>query len=127
MTKNRAPTPVYLDPGMHSGLEVKGLKPHHPDSRGCLARCTKISLFFILLHPQYPTGPEPIVSQSANLTEKHKLYAFMCANKPYTVLHTTDPKISLCNIKMTDRISQDTCGCKNEMNRALGHLCAHIG
>ena len=25
MTKNRAPTPVYLDPGMHSGLEVKGL------------------------------------------------------------------------------------------------------
>ena len=26
MTKNRAPTPVYLDPGMHSGLEVKGLR-----------------------------------------------------------------------------------------------------
>ena len=26
MTKNRTPTPVYLDPGMHSGLEVKGLK-----------------------------------------------------------------------------------------------------
>ena len=25
MTKNRAPTPVYLDPGMHPGLEVKGL------------------------------------------------------------------------------------------------------
>ena len=25
MTKNRAPTPVYLDPGMHLGLEVKGL------------------------------------------------------------------------------------------------------
>ena len=24
--KNRTPTPVYLDPGMHSGLEVKGLK-----------------------------------------------------------------------------------------------------
>ena len=23
--KNRSPTPVYLDPGMHSGLEVKGL------------------------------------------------------------------------------------------------------
>ena len=23
--KNRTPTPVYLDPGMHSGLEVKGL------------------------------------------------------------------------------------------------------
>ena len=27
-TKNRTPTPVYLDPGMHSGLEVKGLSPH---------------------------------------------------------------------------------------------------
>ena len=27
MTKNRTPTPVYLDPGMHPGLEVKGLKP----------------------------------------------------------------------------------------------------
>ena len=25
MTKSRTPTPVYLDPGMHSGLEVKGL------------------------------------------------------------------------------------------------------
>ena len=25
MTKYRTPTPVYLDPGMHSGLEVKGL------------------------------------------------------------------------------------------------------
>ena len=25
MTKNRTPTPVYLDPGMHHGLEVKGL------------------------------------------------------------------------------------------------------
>ena len=26
MTKNRAPKPVYLDPGMHPGLEVKGLR-----------------------------------------------------------------------------------------------------
>ena len=25
MTKNRTPTPVYLDHGMHPGLEVKGL------------------------------------------------------------------------------------------------------
>ena len=25
MTKNRIRTPVYLDPGMHPGLEVKGL------------------------------------------------------------------------------------------------------
>ena len=25
MTKHRTPTPVYLDPGMHPGLEVKGL------------------------------------------------------------------------------------------------------
>ena len=25
MTKNITPTPVYLDPGMHPGLEVKGL------------------------------------------------------------------------------------------------------
>ena len=25
MAKNRTPTPVYLDPGMHPGLEVKGL------------------------------------------------------------------------------------------------------
>ena len=24
--KNRTPTPVYLDPGMHPGLEVKGLR-----------------------------------------------------------------------------------------------------
>ena len=26
MTKNGTPTPVYLDPGMHPGLEVKVLK-----------------------------------------------------------------------------------------------------
>ena len=26
MTKNRTPALVYLDPGMHPGLEVKGLK-----------------------------------------------------------------------------------------------------
>ena len=26
MTKNRTSTPVYLDPGMHPGLEVKGLR-----------------------------------------------------------------------------------------------------
>ena len=25
MTKNRTPTPVYVDPGMHPGPEVKGL------------------------------------------------------------------------------------------------------
>ena len=33
MTKNRTRTPVYLDPGMHPGLEVKGLtvyKDHRP-------------------------------------------------------------------------------------------------
>ena len=29
MTKNRTPTPVYLDPGMHPGLEVKGLRLYH--------------------------------------------------------------------------------------------------
>ena len=26
MTTNVTPTPVYLDPGMHPGLEVKGLR-----------------------------------------------------------------------------------------------------
>ena len=28
MTENRTRTPVYLDPGMHPGLEVKGLSLH---------------------------------------------------------------------------------------------------
>ena len=28
MTKSRTPTPVYLDPGMHPGLEVKGLNSY---------------------------------------------------------------------------------------------------
>ena len=28
MTKNRTRAPVYLDPGMHPGLEVKGLLKH---------------------------------------------------------------------------------------------------
>ena len=29
LTENRTPTPVYLDPGMHPGLEVKGLRCNH--------------------------------------------------------------------------------------------------
>ena len=33
MTKNRTPTPVYLDPGMHPGLEVKGLRQLETGSR----------------------------------------------------------------------------------------------
>ena len=33
MTKNRTPTPVYLDPGMHPGLEVKGLIAVHVCNR----------------------------------------------------------------------------------------------
>ena len=33
MTKNRTRTPVYLDPGMHPGLEVKGLKVLPPNPR----------------------------------------------------------------------------------------------
>ena len=33
MTKNRTPTPVYLDPGMHPGLEVKGLTILFVESR----------------------------------------------------------------------------------------------
>ena len=32
LEKNRAPTPVYLDPGMHSGLEVKGLMVRPDDT-----------------------------------------------------------------------------------------------
>ena len=47
MTKNRTPTPVYLDPGMHPGLEVKGLTTNilycrlitssfHSDTYGCI-------------------------------------------------------------------------------------------
>ena len=32
MTKNRTRTPVYLDPGMHPGLEVKGLRSHQTSS-----------------------------------------------------------------------------------------------
>ena len=34
MTKNRTRTPVYLDPGMHPGLEVKGLKHVYNKSMG---------------------------------------------------------------------------------------------
>ena len=41
MTKNRTPTPVYLDPGMHPGLEVKGLKQ--------LSLRTKLLLSFLPL------------------------------------------------------------------------------
>ena len=36
MTKNRTPTPVYLDPGMHPGLEVKGLTGKYSTNKGLL-------------------------------------------------------------------------------------------
>ena len=35
MTKNRTPTPVYLDPGMHPGLEVKGLNEQPANLNDC--------------------------------------------------------------------------------------------
>ena len=40
MTKNRTPTPVYLDPGMHSGLEVKGLKRYWLNALCLLGECS---------------------------------------------------------------------------------------
>ena len=47
MTKNRDPTPVYLDPGMHSGLEVKGLSKKYliSDKKGSIS-----SLLLLLGH-----------------------------------------------------------------------------
>ena len=53
MTKNRTPTPVYLGPGMHPGLEVKGLTVtvlptitlhtnsarHSPVKHGTISQC----------------------------------------------------------------------------------------
>ena len=33
MTKNRTPTLVYLDPGMHPGIEVKGLNALSPSAQ----------------------------------------------------------------------------------------------
>ena len=33
--ENRTPTPVYLDPGMHPGLEVKGLNGGYWERNGC--------------------------------------------------------------------------------------------
>ena len=45
MTKNRTPTLVYLDPGMHPGLEVKGLNM----SRGLVDKKTlNLNLLFCI-------------------------------------------------------------------------------
>ena len=55
MTKNRTPTPVYLDPGMHSGLEVKGLKTE---------RQTFKMIFKLLCIDWYPHIFEPSVKRS---------------------------------------------------------------
>ena len=56
MTKNRTPTPVYLDPGMHPGLEVKGLKICITNSdrrrQSCLYHMCTYSTYYtnILVH-----------------------------------------------------------------------------
>ena len=44
MTKNRTPTPVYLDPGMHPGLEVKGLMAMKNQTSARLLLVTTTSL-----------------------------------------------------------------------------------
>ena len=43
MTKNTTPTPVYLDTGMHPGLEVKGLTP--PDNTFQLSLSDSITIY----------------------------------------------------------------------------------
>ena len=55
MTKNRTPTPVYLDPGMHSGLEVKGLRDPLPRLR------------FYLSTPEHNFGESQIRSYMKSL------------------------------------------------------------
>ena len=47
MTKNRTPTPVYLDPGMHPGLEVKGLIDSipHPSPHPLISTISSVRFF----------------------------------------------------------------------------------
>ena len=45
MTKNRTRTPVYLDPGMHPGLEVKGLITMRAISTNYHVRCENLGVF----------------------------------------------------------------------------------
>ena len=60
MTKNRTPTPVYLDPGMHSGLEVKGLTLPHLQIKIWCVRFFATGLVLklpFLDQPREPTRP----------------------------------------------------------------------
>ena len=49
MTKNRTPTLVYLDPGMHPGLEVKGLTVCPTTSQAPHITINCIALIFLAL------------------------------------------------------------------------------
>ena len=52
MTKNRAPTLVYLDPGMHPGLEVKGLKYYAMQSQTEVSVLYEKELLLMFVCPQ---------------------------------------------------------------------------
>ena len=52
MTKNRTPTPVYLDPGMHPGLEVKGLNiknNHHLHKHELMLQTVIINDYWLII------------------------------------------------------------------------------
>ena len=69
MTKNRTPTPVYLDPGMHPGLEVKGLRCRF--SNHSIFRIYKSTLQYIYIFRLYIstlTGFKDIEVKWARLT-----------------------------------------------------------
>ena len=69
MTKNGARTPVYLDPGMHPGLEVKGLTI---DCASMLSSCVSTILCECCLHWPLVTQYQYIVRY--NFILSHNTY-----------------------------------------------------
>ena len=66
MTKNRTPKPVYLDPGMHPGLEVKGLKTRN-----------KITDFWMILAWASPFNISSVSEKRLNLIPEQIIYKLL--------------------------------------------------
>ena len=101
MTKNRTRTPVYLDPGMHPGLEVKGLSNifKFPGLK------IRISLFFEVYLPQteLPVLDLLLIKYVIHRTGVvHVVVVSGLACCPLTVQHVQVILLDPWSIKVTD-------------------------
>ena len=113
MTKNRTPTPVYLDPGIYPGLEVKGLMY---STYTCITSEFEQGVFHTTACRRWPpsmtVGSEPGVDKATKL----KTTSRMGFNAAFVVLRMdTTSKREWAKL-ILNIVSQVIAGVKNSKN-----------